>query len=157
MPPISGSQHWFVTTARTLQDFKPHEKFKYAYPGVLEGNLTDCTWAIDQECVAPLDGDDCFKIRCQHIDYNCPPAGQDVCPHFTNVSCGWMPGTFKQYWMHKCNPLAVPSRTKVTFVTCKREPLASGAFQCYFTQVHCRCSLAALASSASTSASLVSV
>jgi hypothetical protein len=117
-----------------MQTYKPMEKWKYAYPGVLEGNLTGCTWSSGAQCVDPLEGSDCFKIRCEHIDYDCPPKGQAVCPHFTQVSCGWMPGTTKPYWMHKCNPLAVPNRKKVTFVTCKPQALDGGAFQCYFTQ-----------------------
>jgi hypothetical protein len=117
-----------------VQTFKPLEKWKFAYPGVLEGNLTECTWSSNQKCVDPLEGEDCFKVRCEHIAVDCPPQGQDVCPHFTKISCGWMPGTTKPYWMHKCNPLAVPLPTKVTFVTCKPTPLDDGSFQCYFTQ-----------------------
>jgi hypothetical protein len=117
-----------------VQTFPPQEKWKYAYPGVLEGVLEECTWTVNEACTPPLKGNDCFKIRCLHIDYDCPPKGQPVCPHFSKVSCGWMPGTHKKYWMHKCNPLATPSTTKVSYVTCKPQPLKDGAFQCYFAQ-----------------------
>ena len=101
-----------------VQTFPPAGKFDFAYPGVLEGNLTDCTWVANTECVSPLSGSDCFKIECERIDVACPPAGQDVCPDFTNTSCGTIPGTTTKYWMHKCNPLATPKREKVTLVAC---------------------------------------
>ena len=125
-----------MLTARALaQTFAPLEKWKFAYPDVLDGTLTECAWSEREKCVFPLQGADCFKITCQHIDVHCPPEGQPVCPHYTGVSCGWMPGSTKPYWQLKCNPLAIPSPTKVTFVTCKPQPRPDGSFQCYFGQV----------------------
>lgn len=119
-----------------MQTFEPTEKWRYAYPGVFEGNLTGCTWAGGQTCRTPLKGEDCFEVRCGHLALDCPPRGQEVCPGFNNLACGKMPppNEAKPYWMHKCNPLALPSPDKVTVLSCRPEA-DTGVFQCYFLQV----------------------
>ena len=118
-----------------MQTFDPPEKWQYAYPGVFEGNLSGCSWAAGQPCRSPLVGDDCFELRCGNIAVDCPPQGQPACPGFTKTSCGKMPPPHddKPYWMHKCNPLAMPSADKVTVLSC-RPDADEGMFQCYFLQ-----------------------
>ena len=111
------------------------ERMKFAYPGVMEGNLSGCSWDINQPCTAPMTGSDCYAVKCDSIDYSCPPAGQETCPAFTGTSCGKVPGESKPYWMHKCNPLALPTRDKVTMLTCNATADVDGSFQCYFSQV----------------------
>jgi hypothetical protein len=118
-----------------MQTFQPTEKWDYAYAGVFEGMLSECVWKTGAKCALPLTGNDCFKVTCQTIDFECPPPGQDVCPHWTNISCGNIPGTNRPYWAHKCSPLALPTLGKVSDMTCNSTADANGTFQCYFSQV----------------------
>ena len=57
------------------------------------------------------------------------------CPGWGPTSCGSIhkdqPG---DYWMHRCNPLAVPKNDTATILSCKPEAV-NGTFQCYFGQV----------------------
>lgn len=124
------------TRATVVQTFEPREKWRYAYPGVFEGNLSDCTWAEGQKCRSPLVGEDCFEMRCGGIAIDCPPPGQETCPGFTGTACDKMPppNDGKPYWVHKCSPLALPSPDKVTVLSCRQEA-DGGRFQCYFVQV----------------------
>lgn len=64
------------------------------------------------------------------------------CPGWTPTTCGRVhkdePG---DYWMHRCNPLAVPKNDTATVLSCKPQAV-NGTFQCYFGQVHlplCQC------------------
>ena len=65
--------------------------------------------------------------------------GTDVkkCPGWTPTSCGRIhkdqPG---DYWMHRCNPLAVPKNDTATVLSCKPQAV-NGTYQCYFGQVRC--------------------
>ena len=57
------------------------------------------------------------------------------CPGWTPTSCGKIhedqPGN---YWMHRCNPLAIPKNDTTTIMSCKPQAV-NGTFQCYFGQV----------------------
>lgn len=63
--------------------------------------------------------------------------GTDVkkCPGWTPTACGQIhkdqPGN---WWMHRCNPLAVPKNDTATILSCKPQAV-NGTFQCYFGQV----------------------
>lgn len=111
------------------------DRFKFAFPGVMEGNLTGCSWETNQPCTAPMKGSDCYAVKCDSIEYSCPPSGQEACPGFTGTSCDKVPGTSKPYWMHKCNPLALPTPERVTMLTCNATADEDDSFQCYFSQV----------------------
>ena len=56
------------------------------------------------------------------------------CPGWTPTSCGKIhedqPGN---YWMHRCNPLAIPKNDTATILSCKPQAV-NGTFQCYFGQ-----------------------
>lgn len=45
-----------------------------------------------------------------------------------------MPHEPLTYYMHRCNPLALPRNDTSTKLTCKPKP-ETGTFQCYFGQV----------------------
>lgn len=57
------------------------------------------------------------------------------CPGWTPTSCGPIhKGQPGDWWMHRCNPLAVPKNDTATILSCKPQAL-NGTFQCYFGQV----------------------
>ncbi len=58
------------------------------------------------------------------------------CPGWTPTSCGQIrPDEPGNYWMHRCNPLAVPKNDTATILSCKPQAV-NGTFQCYFGQVN---------------------
>ena len=69
--------------------------------------------------------------------------GADVkkCPGWTPTTCGQVhKGQPGNWWMHRCNPLAVPKNDTATILSCKPQAV-NGTFQCYFGQVNLSCSL----------------
>ena len=57
------------------------------------------------------------------------------CPGWAPTSCGKIDDdSGEHYWMHRCNPLAVPKNDTATTLTCKPDAV-NGTFQCYFGQV----------------------
>ncbi|KAL0042544.1 hypothetical protein WJX79_003095 [Trebouxia sp. C0005] len=113
-------------------DLNPHD-FQYAYAGVWEGNFTGCTFSTGA-CTRPMQGDDCFVATCEGAGVVCPPPYVKKCPGWTPTSCGKIhedqPGN---YWMHRCNPLAIPKNDTATILSCKPQAV-NGTFQCYFGQ-----------------------
>eukprot|EP00208_Stichococcus_sp_RCC1054_P008188 CAMPEP_0206149676 /NCGR_PEP_ID=MMETSP1473-20131121/37907_1 /ASSEMBLY_ACC=CAM_ASM_001109 /TAXON_ID=1461547 /ORGANISM="Stichococcus sp, Strain RCC1054" /LENGTH=1805 /DNA_ID=CAMNT_0053547157 /DNA_START=182 /DNA_END=5600 /DNA_ORIENTATION=- len=113
------------------------QRYKYAHPVVWEGTFTGCSWATG-DCISPLKGDDCVTLSCDSANVVCPPNYVEKCPGYTITSCGKIPGEGSaSYWMHRCNPLAVPKNGSAIKIACEpQRDNETNAFQCYIAQEH---------------------
>lgn len=108
------------------------ERYRYSASQVFEGKFLNCLWEKG-DCVSPLKGKDCVVYKCKDVDLECPPSYVKKCPGWTTFHCGNPPGEDRPYWMHHCNPLAMPMRDFDTKLAC-RATSENGKFQCYMTQ-----------------------
>ena len=62
----------------------------------------------------------------------------EKCPGWSPTDCEKVPHEPLTYYMHRCNPLALPQNDTSTKLTCKPQAV-NGTFQCYLGQAsQCR-------------------
>ena len=95
---------------------------------LLSLTLVTCTW-LGHIVVSVL------IVYLYRIEICCMCTVVRKCPGWTPTSCGPIhKGQPGDWWMHRCNPLAVPKNNTATILSCKPQPV-NGTFQCYFGQV----------------------
>jgi len=114
------------------------DKYKYAVPGVWDGNFTGCSLTMTS-CPDPLSSTDlCAVYECASGDVSCPPSGVEQCPGANELfGCGYVPGFAsrgERYWQHRCNPLSTPKSRGIKFWCGVNSTRDDGSNVCYWAQ-----------------------
>ena len=114
------------------------DKYKYAVPGVWDGNFTGCSLTMTS-CPDPLSPTDlCAVYECASGDVSCPPSGVEQCPGANELfGCGYVPGFAsrgERYWQHRCNPLSTPKSRGIKFWCGVNSTRDDGSNVCYWAQ-----------------------
>ena len=112
------------------------EQFRYYYPIVWAGTLSNCViskgYCMDVPNIPDVAKQQCYNFVCGKTDISCPPEGYEECPGGAN-HCDNVPGyDDKTYYMHKCN--VVPDNSGPFQISCLQEANNDGSFVCYYNQ-----------------------